>query len=122
MQGGGGSIVNTASAAGLVGVRGSSVYAASKHGVVGLTKSAAIEFAAKGVRVNTVCPGMVDTPMLDRLVAQARAPKEKILRQQPVGRLGEPAEIGEVVTWLLSDAASFVTGVAMPVDGGMVAD
>ncbi len=118
---GGGSIVNTASAAGLVGVRGSSGYAASKHAVVGLSRLAAVEFSRKGVRVNAVCPGMIDTPMLDRLLSFVKAPKEAALRQQPIGRFGEPGEIGESVAWLLSDKSSFVTGVAMPVDGGYVA-
>ena len=118
---GGGSIVNTASAAGLVGVRGSSGYAASKHAVVGLSKVAAVEFSRKGVRVNAVCPGMIDTPMLDRLLSFVKAPKEDALRQQPIGRFGEAREIGESVAWLLSDDSSFVTGVAMPVDGGYVA-
>ena len=118
---GGGSIVNTASAAGLVGVRGSSGYAASKHAVVGLSKVAAVEFSRKGVRVNAVCPGMIDTPMLDRLLSFVKVPKETVLRQQPIGRFGEPREIGESVAWLLSEDASFVTGVAMPVDGGYVA-
>ncbi len=118
---GGGSIVNTASAAGLVGSRGLSGYAASKHGVVGLSKVAAVEFSRKGVRVNAVCPGMIDTPMLDRLLSFVKVPKETTLLQQPIGRFGEPEEIGEAVAWLLSDAASLVTGVAMPVDGGMTA-
>jgi NAD(P)-dependent dehydrogenase (short-subunit alcohol dehydrogenase family) len=121
LESGGGSIVNTASAAGLVGSRGLSGYAASKHGVVGLSRVAAVEFSSRGVRVNAVCPGMIDTPMLDRLLSFTKVPKATTLRQQPVGRFGEPEEIGEAVAWLLSDAASLVTGVAMPVDGGMTA-
>ena len=80
-----------------------------------------MEFSRKGVRVNAVCPGMIDTPMLDRLLSFVKAPKEAALRQQPIGRFGEPSEIGESVAWLLSEESSFVTGVAMPVDGGFVA-
>ncbi len=120
-QGGGGSIVNTASVAGLVGSRGGCAYVASKHGVVGLTKTAALEFAPKGVRVNAVCPGVIETPMVERMIESTKLEREAFERQEPIGRLGQPREIGEAVTWLLSDASSFVTGVAMPVDGGFVA-
>lgn len=121
LQSGGGSIVNTSSAAGLVGVRGGAGYVASKHAVVGLTKVAAVEWSKRGIRVNAVCPGMIDTPMLDRLLDYVKAPKEAVLGQQPIGRFGDAAEIGESVAWLLSEDSSFVTGVAMPVDGGFVA-
>jgi NAD(P)-dependent dehydrogenase (short-subunit alcohol dehydrogenase family) len=120
-QGGGGAIVNTASVAGLVGTRGGCAYVASKHGVVGLTKTAALEFATKGVRVNAVCPGVVETPMVERMMESTKLDREVFERQEPIGRLGQPREIGEAVAWLLSDASSFVTGVAMPVDGGFVA-
>lgn len=120
-QGGGGSIVNTASVAGLVGSRGGCAYVASKHGVVGLTKTAALEFASKGVRVNAVCPGVIETPMVERMMESTKLDREAFERQEPIGRLGQPREIGEAVAWLLSDASSFVTGVAMPVDGGFVA-
>ncbi len=120
-QGGGGSIVNTASVAGLVGSRGGCAYVASKHGVVGLTKTAALEFAPKGVRVNAVCPGVIETPMVERMMESTKLDREVFERQEPIGRLGQPQEIGEAVAWLLSDASSFVTGVAMPVDGGFVA-
>lgn len=120
-QGGGGSIVNTASVAGLVGSRGGCAYVASKHGVVGLGKTAALEYAKRGIRVNTVCPGVVETPMVERLMASTGLERETFVAQQPVGRLGQPEEVGEAVAWLLSERASFVTGVALPVDGGFVA-
>ena len=118
---GGGSIVNTASIAGLVGLTGSSPYVAAKHGVVGLTKTAALEYARLGVRVNAVCPGVFDTPLLERILGNTPERKEMYLDAQPIGRLGEPEELAEAVVWLCSDAASFVTGQSMPVDGGYVA-
>lgn len=115
---GGGAIVNTASGAGLIGVRRTGAYVASKHGVVGLTKTAALEYAKSNIRVNAVCPGPIDTPMLrgasDRVI-------DAMAAAQPNGRLGQPQEIAEAVVWLCSDAASFVTGHPMPVDGGYVA-
>ncbi|MBI5618590.1 MAG: glucose 1-dehydrogenase [Gammaproteobacteria bacterium] len=121
-QGSGGSIVSTASVAGLIGSRGGTAYCASKHGVVGLTKSAALEYARKKIRVNCVCPGVIRTPMVDRLVANmGGAGEQSLVDQEPMARLGEPVEIAEAVVWLLSDQASFVTGVAMPVDGGWIA-
>ena len=122
LQQGGGAIVNTASAAGLVGSRRLSAYVASKHAVVGLTKAAALEYAADGVRVNAVCPGIIDTPMMDRLIGGREADYEATIpSRQPIGRLGAPAEIAESVAWLCSDAASLVTGLAMAVDGGFTA-
>ena len=122
MQQGGGAIVNTASAAGLVGSRHLSAYVASKHAVVGLTKAAALEYARDGIRVNAVCPGIIDTPMVRRLIGGREADYEaSIPARQPIGRLGTPEEIAESVTWLCSDAASLVTGLAMAVDGGFTA-
>ena len=118
---GGGAIVNTASAAGLVGSRQLSAYSASKHAVVGLTKSAALEYAKDGIRVNAVCPGIIDTPMMDRLVAGRDDYAATIPVRQPIGRKGTPSEIAEAVAWLCSDAASLVTGLAMSVDGAFTA-
>ena len=120
LQQGGGAIVNTASVAGLVGSKRLSAYVASKHAVVGLTKAAALEYAEDGIRVNAVCPGIIDTPMMDRLIA-GRETDEDMHTRQPIGRLGTPEEIAESVAWLCSDAASLVTGMAMAVDGGLTA-
>jgi NAD(P)-dependent dehydrogenase (short-subunit alcohol dehydrogenase family) len=121
LKNGGGAIVNTASAAGLVGVAQLSAYNASKHGVVGLTKTAALEFAQKNIRVNCVCPGLINTPMVARMVDSRGMNEQELLAAEPVGRMGRPEEIGEGVVWLLSDAASFVTGHSMSIDGGFVA-
>ncbi len=118
---GGGAIVNTASTAGLVGYRGGSAYVASKHGVVGLTKTAALEYAKAGVRVNAVCPGAIDTPMMGRITGHRPQRAERMAAAEPVGRMGRPEEIAEAVVWLCSKAASFVTGHAMAVDGGITA-
>ncbi len=119
---GGGAIVNTASVAGLVGSRGAgSAYAASKHGVVGLTKTAALEYAKQGIRVNCVCPGVIRTPMMERMLTRTPELEQQYIAAEPIGRLGRPEEIAESVVWLCSDAASFVTGHTMTVDGGMVA-
>jgi NAD(P)-dependent dehydrogenase (short-subunit alcohol dehydrogenase family) len=120
-QGQGGAIVNTASAAGLVGSHGMPAYTASKHGVIGLTRTAALEYARAGIRVNAVCPGVIDTAMVAGMVSTHPRLKDALLSVEPVARMGKPSEIAEAVTWLLSDAASFVTGAAMPVDGGMTA-
>ena len=118
---GSGAIVNTASGAGLIGVAGMSAYVASKHGVVGLTKTAALEYAKSGIRVNSVCPGLIQTPMVERITADQPQLGEALVAAEPVGRTGKPEEIAESVVWLSSDAASFVTGHAMSVDGGFVA-
>ena len=120
-QGTGGAIVNTASAAGLIGAPTMPAYVASKHGVVGLTKSAALAYARRNIRVNAVCPGVIRTPMVDRMVAEYPQAETRLLAEQPINRFGTPEEIAEAVVWLCSDAASLVTGVAMPVDGGYVA-
>lgn len=116
-----GSIVSTASVAGLVGTRGGTAYCAAKHGVVGLTKCAALEYARKGIRVNAVCPGVIQTPMVDRMLEVTGLPRQALLDQQPIGRLGEPHEIGDAVVWLLSGMSTMVTGIALPVDGGFTA-
>ena len=118
---GSGAIVNTASAAGLVGFPSLPDYVASKHGVVGLTKTAALEYAKSGIRVNAVCPGVIQTPMVERGAQLSPGFDELAVSMEPVGRFGQPAEVGEAVVWLCSDAASFVTGIPMQVDGGLVA-
>jgi NAD(P)-dependent dehydrogenase (short-subunit alcohol dehydrogenase family) len=118
---GGGAIVNTASVAGLVGSRGAgSAYAASKHGVVGLTKTAALEYAKQGIRVNCVRPGVIRTPMMERMLTRTPELEQQYMAAEPIGRLGLPEEVAESVVWLCSDAASFVTGHTMTVDGGFV--
>jgi NAD(P)-dependent dehydrogenase (short-subunit alcohol dehydrogenase family) len=117
---GGGAIVNNSSALGLVGGR-MGAYVASKHAVVGLTKTAALEYARDGIRVNAVCPGPTETPPLLRLLENDLERRRKSAEQVPMGRLGQPSEIAAAVLWLCSDAASFVTGNAMSVDGGLVA-
>jgi NAD(P)-dependent dehydrogenase (short-subunit alcohol dehydrogenase family) len=116
---GGGAIVNTASVAGLIGSRGLAAYVASKHGVVGLTKTAALEYAQQGIRVNCVCPGVIQTPMTARALSDPALQAQ--ITARPMGRVGAPEEVAEAVVWLCSDAASFVTGHTMTVDGGYVA-
>jgi NAD(P)-dependent dehydrogenase (short-subunit alcohol dehydrogenase family) len=117
---GGGTIVNTASGAGLVGLPYACAYVASKHGVVGLTKTAALEYAQQGIRVNCVCPGYIQTPMTEGGLSNPER-RARIIASEPIGRLGTPEEVAEAVVWLCSDAASFVTGHTMTVDGGYVA-
>ena len=120
---GGGAIVNTASIAGLVGYMTMPAYSASKHGMVGLTKTTALEYATRGVRVNAICPGGVKTPMVDRMSAtQNKEEFEAMIRaMHPMGRIGEPEEIANVAVFLCSDKASFITGQALAADGGFVA-
>tara|TARA_B100000686_G_scaffold354201_1_gene463194 strand:+ start:88 stop:852 length:765 start_codon:yes stop_codon:yes gene_type:complete len=117
---GGGAIVNTSSGAGLVGIRGAAAYTASKHGVVGLTKAAALDYARKGIRVNAVCPGFIQTPMTGFSIAHD-AEDTVEFKGVPIGRMGSPIEVARMVVWLCSDAASLVTGAVIPVDGGAVA-
>jgi NAD(P)-dependent dehydrogenase (short-subunit alcohol dehydrogenase family) len=116
-----GVIVNCASVAGLIGFAGLPAYVASKHGVVGLTKTTALEYAKQGLRVNAVCPGVIQTPMIDRLTGKTKESIEQFTGLEPMGRFGIPDEIANAVLWMCSDEASFVTGHAMTVDGGFVA-
>lgn len=118
---GGGAIVNTASVAGLVGFSGLPAYNASKGGVVQLTRGAALEYAKQGIRVNAVCPGVIKTPMVDRVTGGTPEGEAAFAAGEPVGRLGRPEEVAKAVVWLCTDDASFVTGIPMPVDGGWVA-
>jgi NAD(P)-dependent dehydrogenase (short-subunit alcohol dehydrogenase family) len=118
---GGGAIVNTASVAGLVGAPLQPIYAASKHAVVGMTKTAAAEYGKAGIRINSVCPGIIRTPMLDRALEREPRREKSIVKVHPVGRLGEAEEIANAAIWLCSDAASFVTGHQLAVDGGLTA-
>jgi NAD(P)-dependent dehydrogenase (short-subunit alcohol dehydrogenase family) len=117
---GSGAIVNNASFLGLVGSSSNPAYTASKHGVVGLTKSAALAYAKSGIRVNAVCPGLVQSPLTDRKFASFPERKDAAIARHPIGRLGTTKEIAAVVVWLFSDAASFVTGHSLAVDGGYV--
>jgi NAD(P)-dependent dehydrogenase (short-subunit alcohol dehydrogenase family) len=116
-----GAIVNTASGAGLVGFAGLPAYVASKHGVVGLTRSAALEFARKGIRVNCVCPGTTRTPMIEAYIGDNAELGRMMEAVSPNGRMARPEEIAAAVVWLCSDDASYVNGVALPVDAGAVA-
>ena len=118
---GGGAIVNTSSVAGLVASSGTSAYTASKHGVAGLTKSAAMDYARQGIRVNAVAPGVIMTPMMDLIMESNNTPQDELHNDQPIGRMGKPEEIAEVVVWLCTDAASYVTGHVFPIDGGYMA-
>ena len=118
---GGGTIVNNASNFGLVGSAGMPAYSASKHGVIGLTKTAALEYAKRGVRINAVCPGPVQTPMVDKIVARQPEIVEAITAREPIGRIGQPHEVAAAVVWLCSAEASFVIGASLSIDGGYVA-
>lgn len=118
---GGGAIVNTASITGLVGWRGAPAYSASKHAVIGLTRSTALECAKQKIRVNAVCPGVIETPMGARVLQENPGAREIITARHPMQRLGAPEEVARAVIWLLSDASSFTTGHALTMDGGLVA-
>ncbi len=118
---GGGVIINTASVAGLIGAHSLSVYAASKHAVVGLTRTAAVEYASKGIRVNAVCPAVIRTPMVERAIEQLPKLEQGIIMNNPSHRLGTTQEVAQAVLWLASDASSFTNGATLTVDGGLTA-
>lgn len=116
--GGEGAIVNVSSIAGLIGFPGIPAYVSSKHGINGLTKTAALEYADKGIRVNAVCPGAIQTPMVDRFVGEETEERRNLIAQHPIGRIGRPEEVAEAIVWLCSEKASFITGQTLAVDGG----
>jgi NAD(P)-dependent dehydrogenase (short-subunit alcohol dehydrogenase family) len=118
LKNGGGVIVNTSSGAGVKGIKGQAAYCAAKHGVIGLTKAAALDYAPSNIRVNAVCPGIIATPMMQRFTGGTREGEQRVIAQEPVGRMGTPEEIAAAVVWLCSDAAAFVVGHAMVIDGG----
>ena len=120
-QGEGGAIVNVSSTLGLRGAPTASAYSASKHGVLGLTRTAALEYAAAGIRVNAVCPGAIDTPMMDETFERFEGFKESLISYVPLGRLGRPEEVAAAIAWLCSDGASFITGENLTVEGGLLA-
>ena len=115
---GGGVIVNTASGAGLIGIRGTAVYATAKHAVVGLTRSAALDYADQNIRINAVAPGIVETDMMRRVSGGTEQGRAEMVAEEPIGRLGQPEEIASAVLWLASEGASFVLGSTLVVDGG----
>ena len=115
---GGGAIVNTSSGAGVKGIAGQAAYCAAKFGIVGLTKATALDYAKSNIRVNAVCPGIIETPMMDRFSGGTPEGRDRVIAQEPVGRMGKPEEIAASVLWLCSDAAAFVVGHAMVIDGG----
>jgi NAD(P)-dependent dehydrogenase (short-subunit alcohol dehydrogenase family) len=121
LQQGGGAIVNTSSGAGVTAVKGQAAYSAAKHGVIGLTKAAALDYAQASLRINAVCPGIIDTAMMQRFTGDSAEGRQRVIGQEPVGRMGTPEEIAAAVLWMCSDAAAFVVGHALVIDGGQMA-
>ena len=115
---GGGAIVNTSSGAGVVRIAGQAGYAAARWGVIGLTRSAALEYVGAGIRINAICPGIIDTAMIGRVSGGTDEGRERMVGQEPIGRMGRPEEIASAVLWLSSDLGAFATGHALVIDGG----
>jgi NAD(P)-dependent dehydrogenase (short-subunit alcohol dehydrogenase family) len=118
LKSGGGAIVNTSSGAGVIGIKGSPAYTAAKHGVIGLTRAASLDYAGQNIRINAVCPGYIDTPMMGRFTGGTPEGRAQVVSEEPIGRMGRPEEIANAVLWLCSDGAGFVVGHALVADGG----
>jgi NAD(P)-dependent dehydrogenase (short-subunit alcohol dehydrogenase family) len=118
LKSGGGAIVNTSSGAGVIGIKGSPAYTAAKHGVIGLTRAASLDYAGQHIRINAVCPGYIDTPMMGRFTGGTPEGRAQVISEEPIGRMGRPEEIANAVLWLCSDGAGFVVGHALVADGG----